>query len=252
MNSYSIGEVATLAGITVRTLHHYDEVGLLSPQARSTAGYRRYCDADVERLRQILTYRELGFALDKIAMLVGDPKTNVLTHLRRQRRMLLDRIDRMRRMVDTLEFLLEAQQMNIKLTPAERLEIFGDHDPDEYAEEVEQRWGGSAAYAQSMRRTAAYTAADWREIKAEGDRLNERMAEAMAAGSAPDSVVAMDLAEEHRQHISRWFYDCGHDVHGGLGELYVNDPRFAATYNKVREGLADWISRAIAANSARA
>src|SRR5690606_7874360 len=101
--SYSVGDVARLAGVTVRTLHHYDEIGLLSPSGRSSAGYRRYAEADLERLHQILTYRELGFSLEQIAQILADPGTDLMDHLRRQHRLLRERLERLKKIIDTIE-----------------------------------------------------------------------------------------------------------------------------------------------------
>ena len=96
-NGLTVGEVAKLSGVTVRTLHHYDEIGLLSAGARSDAGYRRYGDSDLDRLQQILFYRELGFGLDEIKTVLEDGGTNRIGHLRRQHAMLRDRIARLER-----------------------------------------------------------------------------------------------------------------------------------------------------------
>jgi DNA-binding transcriptional MerR regulator len=101
--SYSVGQVAALAGVTVRTLHHYDEIGLLAPTERSPGGYRLYGDADLERLRQILFYRELGFPLDEITTILADPQSDAASHLRRQHRMLRERIERLQAMVVAVE-----------------------------------------------------------------------------------------------------------------------------------------------------
>ena len=95
--SYSVGQVADLAGVTVRTLHHYGQIGLLEPQDRSGAGYRRYSDDDLQRLQHILFYRELGFSLDDIATILSDPGANSGAHLRRQRELLTERISRLHR-----------------------------------------------------------------------------------------------------------------------------------------------------------
>src|SRR2546430_3425626 len=134
--SYPVGKVAELSGVTVRTLHHYDEIGLLSPSERTAAGYRRYRDADLERLQQILYYRELGFPLDEIAAILDQPGTDAVAHLRRQHALLLDRITRLQEMVGAIEFTLEATQMGLSLTPEERFEAFGDFNPGDYAEEA--------------------------------------------------------------------------------------------------------------------
>jgi MerR family transcriptional regulator, thiopeptide resistance regulator len=250
--SYSVGEVARLTGVTVRTLHHYDEIGLLVPRERSGAGYRRYVEVDLERLQQILTYRELGFPLEEIATILADPDADSMSHLRRQHSLLVSRLERLRKMIDALEFMMEAQQMGIQLTPQERFEVFGDFDPDEHAAEAEQRWGDSDAYRESQRRAASYRKEDWQRIKDEGDRVNRQLAEAMNAGVAADSAPAMDLAEEHRAHISRWFYDCSYEIHRGLAEMYVVDQRFTDSIDRYAPGLAAYLRDAILANAARA
>jgi DNA-binding transcriptional MerR regulator len=248
---YSVGEVARLTGVTVRTLHHYDEIGLLSPGERTAAGYRRYSESDLERLQQILGYRELGFPLEEIATILADPAADAIGHLRRQHALLLERIERLRKMADAIEFMMEAQQMGIQLTAEERFEVFGDFDPDQYTEEAEQRWGGTDAYRESQRRAASYTKDDWLRIKAESGQLYERFAQAFAAGVATDSPAAMALAEEHRQQISRWFYDCSYEIHRGLGEMYVADHRFTETIDGYAPGLAGYVRDAIAANADR-
>jgi DNA-binding transcriptional MerR regulator len=249
--SYSVGQVADLAGVTVRTLHHYDEIGLLSPGARSPAGYRRYGDADLERLQQIMFYRELGFALDEIAAMLDDPGTDPLAHLDRQHALLSARLERVRQMVEAVEAAMEASRMGIKLTPAERFEVFGDTDPTQYADEVEERWGNTDAYRQSHRRTSSYTKSDWLAIKAEAAVIEQAFIEAMTRGHAADSEPAMRVAERHRQHITARFYDCSHTMHQALAEMYISDPRFTATYENAAEGLAQYVHDAITANAVR-
>lgn len=141
--------------------------------------------------------------------------------------------------------------MDIRLTPEERLEVFGDFDPDEHRAEVEERWGEADAYRQSARRMKRYTSADWERIKAEGQAVNERLVAALEAGRPADGDEAMDAAEEHRQQISRWFYDCPVQMHVGLGEMYLADPRFTAHYEGIAPGLAQYLHDAIRANAAR-
>lgn len=141
--------------------------------------------------------------------------------------------------------------MGMALNPDEILEVFGQDDPARYATEAEERWGETDAYKQSQRRTSRYGKQDWLRIKEEMADIERRMAAAMASGTAPDSADAMDLAEEHRAHIARWFYDCDHPMHRGLGEMYVADVRFAKHYDDVAPGLAAYVSAAVAANAAR-
>jgi DNA-binding transcriptional MerR regulator len=248
---YSVGQVARYAGVSVRTLHHYDEIGLLAPGGRSPSGYRRYAERDLERLQQVLYYRELGFPLEEIATILDDPGTDAAAHLRRQHLLLTRRIDRLREMVASVERAMEAEKMGISLTPEERFEVFGEHDPAQYADEAEQRWGDTDAYRQSQQRTRSYRKEDWLAIKAESEGINARFAAAMAAGEPATGTAAMDVAEEHRRHIDRWFYDLGYPMHRGLAEMYLADPRFTANYENVAAGLAQYMHDAILANAAR-
>jgi DNA-binding transcriptional MerR regulator len=249
---YTVGRVADLSGVTIRTLHHYDEVGLLSPGGRSVAGYRIYEDRDLERLQRILFYRELGFTLGEISAIVDDPRADAFGHLRRQRSLLTERIERLNAMVDAIDYEMEARTMDIPLTPEERLEVFGEFRPEDYAEEAEERWGGTEAYKESQRRVSSYTKEDWLRLKAEEEEIRARLAAALDAGLAPESEEAMSAAEAHRQHISRWFYECSFEIHRGLTEMYVSDERFRSNYDATAPGLAAFIRDAAHANASRA
>jgi DNA-binding transcriptional MerR regulator len=246
-----VGQVAGFAGVTVRTLHHYDEIGLLVPGERTYAGHRRYTDADLDRLQQILFYRELGFPLEEVAALLDDPGTNPREHLRRQHRLLTARIEKLQKMAAAVEHAMEARTMGINLTPEERFEVFGDKDPEQYREEAEARWGDTEAYAESQRRAASYTKEDWKRIQAEVDDWQERYAALVAAGEQPAGEAAMDLAEEHRQHISRWYFEVSYEMHRCFAGMYVSDERFKAYYDAMRPGLAEHLHDAILANAGR-
>ncbi|AZM54648.1 MerR family transcriptional regulator [Streptomyces sp. WAC 01529] len=248
---YSVGQVAGFAGVTVRTLHHYDEIGLLVPSGRSHAGHRRYSDTDLDRLQQILFYRELGFPLDEVAALLDDPEADPRAHLRRQHELLTARIAKLQEMAAAVETAMEAKKMGINLTPEEKFEVFGDADPEQYAQEVEQRWGDTEAYRESQRRSASYTKDDWKRINDEFSAIHARMGDLLAEGYAADSREAMDGAEEHRLFISRYHYECAHETHTCLGEMYVADERFTAFYEAIRPGLAVYMRDAILANAAR-
>ena len=142
--------------------------------------------------------------------------------------------------------------MGINLTPEEQLEVFGTSQPGgEWADEAEQRWGSTDAYTESRRRASAYSKEDWTRIKAEADENVAAFAAAMRAGLPAVSPDAMDLAERHRQHICRYFYECGYPMHRGLADMYVADERFTATYDSVEPGLAQYVHDAIHANAAR-
>ena len=221
MDGYTVGEVARLAHVSVRTLHHYDGIGLLTPSTRSAGGYRLYSESDLHRLRQVLFYRELEFGLEEIAEILADASAGTDDHLRRQHRLLRERRTRDQALLAAIEKEMEARKMGISLTPEEQFEIFGTDKLEEHTEEARQRWGDTDAWQQSQRRTAAYTKDDWIAIKAESDASIDGFASALRAGEPATGTVAMDLAEAHRQHISRWFYDCDYEMHRGLADIYT-------------------------------
>ena len=248
--SYAVSQVAKLAGVTVRTLHHYDEIGLLSPGERTAAGYRRYTEptwngcsrscttgssgSPSTRSRRSSTTRRptrrrtsagsTGCCTGRVKQAAGDGHGDRVRDGGRAR-------------------------WAFQLTPEERFEVFGDVDPDRYAEEAEQRWGGTDAYAESVRRTNRYSKADWLRFKAESEDWGRRFVAAMDAGAPADGPAAMDLAEEHRQQISRWFYDCSYEIHTGLADMYVGRPAVQAHYENIKPGMARHLHDAIHANA---
>lgn len=127
----------------------------------------------------------------------------------------------------------------------------GGPDMSALAQEAEQRWGHTQAWKQSARRAAGYTADDWTALRAEADACRAAFAEAMRVGAAPDSDAATSAAENHREHIARWFYDLDHEMHRTVSDLYTSDPRFADHYEQVSPGLAHYVRDAIHANADR-
>lgn len=249
---YTVGELSRLAGVSIRTLHHYDQIGLLTPSHRTAAGYRQYTAADAERLHRILVYRELGFDLAGIAGILDDPAADAMVHLRRQHSLLLEQVGRLHRKVEALEAMMNARKNGYNMTQEEMREVFGAFDPAEHEAEAEERWGGTDAYRESQKRAKSYGKREWEQIRAEADVINSGFVRLMQQGAAPDGEEAMDVAEQHRQHISRWFYDCTYEIHRGLAEMYVADPRFTAHYEDQAEGLAAYVRDAMLANAARA
>jgi DNA-binding transcriptional MerR regulator len=251
-DGYPVGEVARIAKVTVRTLHHYDQIGLLAPVGRTAGGYRLYSGRDLDRLQQILFYRALGFSLDEVAAILDDPQSSPRDHLRRQHALLKERIRALEELAEAVEHAMEAEKMGIQLTPEEKFELFGPDYDERWEQEAEQRWGDTDAWKQSQLRTGSYSKEDWQRIQTETAALNERTAAAVKAGEPADGEAGMDLAEEHRQHICDNFYDCTYAIHRGIASLYVGDPRFTANLEKVAPGTAQWLHDAILANAARA
>nr|BFD81074.1 MerR family transcriptional regulator [Streptomyces sp. Xyl84] len=253
--SYSVGQVSAFAGVTVRTLHHYDRAGLLSPGGRSHAGYRLYDDADLARLQQILFYRELGFSLDEIADILKDPQANALEHLRARQRALGEEIARLRRLAEVAERAIEVQQTGVSLTPEERFDVFGEITFDlSYATEAQLKWADSDGQRESMARAAAHSKEDWRQLMREAAAWRAELLAAFDDGESADGERAMDLAEEHRLHISRWFTSCPPAMHRRIADDIVADPRAFALVvppSQQRPGLAAYLGKAVHANAAR-
>ncbi|MBB5917331.1 DNA-binding transcriptional MerR regulator [Nocardia transvalensis] len=248
---HTVGVVAHSTGVSVRTLHHYDEIGLLEPSGRSATGYRLYSDADLQRLQRILFYRELDFGLDDIASMLDDAGLSDEDHLRRQRDLLRERIARHQAMVAVVEKELAARESGIALTPAERLEVFGGDRLVDSAAEAERRWGHTPEFAQRRERTAQYSKQEWLDIRAEQREIHQGLADAMRAGIPAADPAVMDLAERHRRHLERWFHDCDHATHRQLAEEYRANRRLGRNYDDMAPGLSLYIHDAIVANGRR-
>jgi len=246
-----VGAVSTLAGVSVRTLHHYDQIGLLHPSARSNGGYRLYEVGDLERLQQILFYRELGFPLEEIRRVMLDPSFDRGTALRAQRRLLAERASRAGALLEAMDATIEALEKGTEMDKEDMFGVFGDFDPSQYDEEVKERWGDTDAYKESARRSAHYSKEDWRRFKAESEEINNDLAAAMDRGSPPTDPEVLKIAERARLQIDQWFYPCSREMHANLGRMYVADPRFAKTYEDLRPGLAQYWCDAIVANLER-
>ena len=250
-STYTVGAVARIAHVSVRSLHHYDELGLLRPSRRTDAGYRLYSSADLERLQQVLFYKELGFGLEEIRELLAGAAPDRAEVLRAQRQQLAARARRLQAMAALIDKTLDALEGETLMSDEELFAVFGDFDPSEHEVEARERWGDTTAHREAARRTRGYTKEDWQRFKVESDAVNDDLASLMDAGVPPGDTRAMDAAERHRRQIDRWFYPCAHEMHAALGRMYVADPRFAATYEKIRPGMAQYLRDAIAANAAR-
>jgi DNA-binding transcriptional MerR regulator len=248
--TFSVGQVAEMFGVTVRTLHHYDEIGLLVPSERSRAGYRLYTHEDLVRLQQIVVYRRLGFPLEEVAALLAG-ESDVVEHLRRQRAAVMSRLDEMRDLVVAIDKALEREMSDAPATTEDLKELFGDGFNDDYQQEAQERWGETDAWKESAQRTKGYTKADWVTIKAEGEASGAALVAALQSGAPATSEAAMDAAEAARLHIDKWFYPCSHAMHRGLADMYVSDARFTKTYEDLAPGLAQYVRDAIHANADR-
>jgi DNA-binding transcriptional MerR regulator len=238
--TYTVGEVARIARISVRTLHHYDEIGLVKPSGRSAAGYRFYTDTDLDRLQQVLFFRELELKLDDIVAILDDPGFDRRKTLIAQRALLLDRIEKHRVTLALVEKTIRALDGEVTMTKEEMFEL-----------EAKERWGDTEAYRISKERTKRYGKDDWARIKAEQESIFAAFAELAEEEVASTDVRAMDVAERHRLFVDRTFYPCARAMHAALGQMYVDDPRFAENFDKRRPGLAEYVRDAVIANARR-
>ncbi len=219
---YNIGELAQLAGVSIRTLRHYDDIGLLTPSSRAENSYRLYTEVDSQRLFDILFYRALGFALSEIAQLLQLAVTDRREKLLQQRKQLDVHLERLHRIRDQLNQMLKPQEnhpMSSPSTSINQFAAFANFDPDQYEEEVQQRWGDTDAYKESARRTKRYTPEDWQRYRQEAEALNQAMAEVMDRGFKPASPETLEVIERMRLLIDTWFYPCSRGMHANLGEM---------------------------------
>ena len=238
----TVKEFAALTGVSIRTLHYYDEIGLLRPASVTDSGYRLYGQQELERLQQILFLRELRFSLKEIAQILDDPTFDKRQALHQHRQLLLlqrQRLDELIRLADNT--LKGGSQMNFDLLK---------HDParemqEEYANEVRQRWGNTEAYAESQRKTAGYQKSDWQNLLSGMESIFDRFADLAREGADPASTEAQELVENWRDYISENMYTCTPEILHGLGQMYVSDERFQKNLDSHGEGCAQFMSRAI-------
>lgn len=237
--SYTVKAVADLAGISVRTLHHYDEIGLLKPAQMTDVGYRLYGSSELERLQQILFFRELGFSLQEIKDIISRPGFDRRQALVNHRKLLLERQERLTRLIQSVDRTLAAMERGVEM---DTKTMFDGFDQSQYEEEARQRWGHTDAYKESVRRTKQYTDADWVVIKQELHDILHGMAALM--DRPPGDADVQAWIGKHHQQINDRFYTCPPSMYRGIADLWVTDERYAATFEQVKLGLAKFMYEA--------
>lgn len=239
----TVGAAARAAGVTVRTLHHWDAVGLVRPSARTAAGYRVYTPSDLARAHRVVLYRELGVPLDEIGALLDSP-AGADASLRRQRDLVRERLRRLERAADALDRLVEARERGVLLTPEEQVALFGDDWQPSWAAGARERWGDTDQWAQFAERAAERTPEEWRTVAAEAEATLDALADALGRGVRPGSAEADALAERHRASLGAYF-DVTPAMHVVIGRMYAADPDFTAQHDARRPGLTAWLSAVI-------
>jgi DNA-binding transcriptional MerR regulator len=237
-----------MAGVTVRTLHHYDHIGLLSPSTRSAAGYRYYSEADLLRLQQILFFRELGFPLEQIAAILDDPRFDQVRALRDHRRMLREEVGRLQRLLNTVDkTIAKLTEGTMGLTDEELYEGFSKEQAERYRREAREQYGEAVVEA-SEQRARQMSKVEWNAVKDEGDAVTRGLA-ALADRDPADPEVQALIARHYAWVATFWTPNAA--SYAGLGQLYTDNPEFRANYDKYRPGLADFMRAAMEVYSER-
>lgn len=238
---YTVHELASLSGVSVRTLHYYDEIGLLPPSYIEKNGYRYYEEKELLKLQQILFFRELDFPLEEIKRMMGQKNFNIIEALRDHKKLIKLKRERLDNLIQTIDKTIKRMNSH-KIKDDELYDAFKDADVKEYQEEVKQRWGNTDAYKQSMARTSKMTKAQMDELKADGKAHTQALADNMHKGIKHPDVQA--LIKKSHEGVNL-FYDCSLEMFRNLGNMYVDDPRFRAYYEKFAPGLAVFVRDAI-------
>ena len=229
-----IKEFAEQIGVSVRTLHYYDEIGLLKPSEVDVQnGYRFYDERSLERMQEILFYRELDFSLKTIAQILSSPDYDKQQALTRQRKLLLAKKERLERLIDALDSMEKGEGFMKPNNEYEDLK-------NKYAEEVRQRWGSTDAYKESQQRNT-----DFSQAASLLDAVFEEFAELDRSGISPDDEAAKVQVEKLQRCITDNFYTCTNEILAGLGQMYAADVRFKNNIDKHGEGTAEFVSQCI-------
>lgn len=235
-----ISEVAKLTGITVRTLHYYDEVGLLKPSEITEAGYRLYSREDLEILQQILFFRELDFPLSQIKEIMNNPNYDKEEALKKQKELLIQQRQRIEGLIKLIEKRIEGDN-NMSFKEFDMNEI--EENKKKYAKEVKERWGTSKAYEESEKKTSSYNKEKWGDINQETSEIFKGFAELRNSDSGSEEV--QELVRRWQKYITDNFYTCTNEILSGLGLMYVEDERFKENLDKNGEGTAKLMAEAI-------
>jgi DNA-binding transcriptional MerR regulator len=247
MMMYKINEVAKLAGISVRTLHHYDKIELLKPANVGENGYRYYSEEDFATLQQILFFKELDFSLQDIKRILENPSFDRRKALSTHKQLLMEKKNRLERMIESIDQTIDSIEGGTKMAKKKMFEAFDmkkiEEHQKKYEQEVKEKYGGTSAYEQSQQKTKSYQAEDWKRIQERMEQLYGDLAHSMEKGPSDEEVQR--LIGEYRQYITDNFYDCTVEIFRGLGDIYVNDPRFTKNIDKVQTGLSEFLRAAM-------
>lgn len=243
---YTVHELAKMSGVSVRTLHYYDGIGLLKPSEVAINGYRYYSRKEIVQLQQILFYKELNFSLDEIKEIIFSPSFDRIIAFKDQEKLLILKKKRLEKIISTIRKEIQNWEGGETMTQKTHniFDSLDDQELKKYAEEAKQRWGHTDAYKQSVERTKHWSKKDYIKIQKEQTDITKNLAELMKKRMSLKSPEVQKVIERHYNYINQ-FYDCSLEFYKNLGEMYVADPRFTAYYDKFAPGLAAFMRDAI-------
>ena len=238
---YTVKQLSMLAGVTPRTLHHYDQIDLLKPESVGENGYRYYGDQSLLKLQQILFYRELGLSLESIRDMLGRPGFHILDALEGHRESLRGRARRLERLIQTVDDTIQHLQGDMKMSPKGLFEGFSEEQQEEYAKQAEQMYDPETV-RESNRKWKSYSAEKKQAILDEGKQVYLDMIAAMPKG--PDSPEVQACVQRWREHMD-YFWTPNFDQLLGLATMYGQSPDFKANFDQMHPDLADFMKEAV-------
>ena len=233
-----IKEFARFTGVSVRTLHYYDEIGLLQPaQVDRATGYRFYDEQSLLRMQEILFYRELDFPLKSIEEILSSPNYDKTQALKEQKKLLILKKERLERLISAVDSAMKGENV---------MKAFDNTEFENYKAEAREKWGSTDAYREHQEKTKGYSKDKWNSMAADMDAIMGRFAAVLKNGDTPDSGAAQDLVKALQSHITENYYTCTKEILFGLGQMYVADERFKNNIDKHGDGTAAFICEAIA------
>jgi DNA-binding transcriptional MerR regulator len=244
---YTVQKLAQMAGVTGRTLRYYDEIGILKPARISASGYRIYGQAEVDKLQQILFYRELELDLESIQKIINAPTFNEVEALKEHREKLLTKQKRLEGLIKSVDLTLAAKEGSITMSDKEKFDAFKqnmiDKNEAKYGREIREKYGNETI-DQSNDKLKGMSKYQYEQGEKLGEEVLQVLNEAFQTGD-PAGDLAQKAADLHRQWLGFYWDSYSKEAHAGLAQMYVDDERFTAFYDKEQPGTAEFLRDAI-------
>lgn len=242
MSRYSVKQLSALAGVSIRTLHHYDKIGLLKPAERAESGYRYYGKTELLRLQQILFFKELDYSLAEIKQIITANDFDLIASLEKQKEALQKQIGRTEKLLNTLDKTVQSlKRKEIMVSDEEMYKGFTKQEVPKIRMEVIDRWGEDRLL-EAENNVRKMTKQEWADTKQEAEEINRWLANVMHL--RPEDSEVQKIVQAHYKHLNK-FYNVSEQVYRSLGQMYVDDERFRINYDKVKDGLAFFLNEAI-------